>query len=78
MTRPDNRDKPIGTADAAALLLMSEKKLYQLVKDGVVPALKLGNRFLFSTTELLRMVADGNMGTSSDGDEVGPAPEVQS
>lgn len=42
--------------EAAAILRVSQSKLYQMVKDGKVPHVSLGGRIIFPETRLMEWV----------------------
>ena len=59
-------------AEAAVMLHMGVKKLYELIHDGSLPALILGRRYLLSRSRIHEMLRTGNVVTAAD--DVAPEP----
>ena len=48
----------VGVVDASRLLSLSERKIWELVKAGEIPFLKVGSRTLFCVEALKKWAAD--------------------
>lgn len=60
----EENDPPdvLTVAEVALLLHMSEKHIYKLAKDGIIPSFKIGRDRRFRRSDLLEWMAKGGSG----------------
>ncbi len=52
----ENRDETLNVKQAAAFLGVSDKTVYEKSKDGLIPHQRLGARYIFLRSELVRFL----------------------
>jgi len=54
--KPEYEPLLVGSREAARLLSISERTLWQHTKDGSIPSVKIGRSVRYSTAELMRWI----------------------
>ena len=52
----DNRDETLNVKRTALFLGVSEKTVYQKARDGLIPHQRIGSRYIFLRSELVRFL----------------------